>query len=53
MVLYWSTAGGAEHDMTQYTRIIHVQRIIHMHEGFGVATILINIYATSMFNYSL
>ncbi len=43
MTLYWSAAGGAENDMTPYTRIIHVR------EAFGVATILINIYATCVY----
>src|SRR6266576_1131170 len=43
MTLYWSAAGGAENDMTPYTRIIHVR------EAFGVATILINVYATCVY----
>lgn len=46
IIAYWTASGGAKMQVMPLTLIYYDHRIDHVHVGFMIATILINIYAT-------
>ncbi len=52
VILYWTASGDAKSQVVPFTLIYPDQRIVHMHEGFAFATVVIGIYVTCMFGFS-